>query len=398
MLVAVFAISAVFVQSELSVEVKNSYHSPFTEGLELMKQIQKDNKKDLDYLKGLINWESIEEAEFDTAVLRLEIELEAFEKLKETLKEVETVHQSVNSALSKLIGAKNKAGLVSEAVTLLNETKNHLDENYNSVEGLWPSLDHLFKEKIVFNKHQVTVHKLALIYLAMSVDKTLSNSVLMNNLKINYPTPLPDFLNFPADPARSYLFTENNLWIPNAGYVDGGEVINGECRGMDYSGLISYIYKTKKRLSEMVLEYTARELMYGEKSFKKIRKKDLDEKAIRDDLYANKGLKEALEEFELVRVRDLENPVELKQGDLIVWRWYESSSSKFKSGHVVMFLEFKEEKILALELSQDQETDPINGVEGMYVSHHRKLEELVDAKASRFKKAKKEVYVLRRVY
>jgi len=179
----------------------------------------------------------------------------------------------------------------------------------------------------------ITVLKTLLIYAKVeaadqaNLTELIENERLETKVQMLYGTPLPDSL----DPKLTDSITlscvapkSKRLFIPNAGYVFGGNFVEGKCRGIDCSSFVSQCSESRVRMSTLYMDYLWREIREGETAF------TADEKVIRKELIEQYKLIESTRDFQAIDT-DMSR---LQPGDLITWR-------KGAGGHTAIFLSSK---------------------------------------------------------
>ncbi|HVJ64404.1 MAG TPA: hypothetical protein VM901_04030 [Bdellovibrionota bacterium] len=219
----------------------------------------------------------------------------------------------LRTSLGKLLGDAKYSGILDDALAMLNAS--------------WSDLSRGQKPAATLSGNQITVLKTLLMYMVRE------SKAKMPELQLVYPAPIPAHVTT-ALTQKTKLISEVHendkvtarfLQVPNAGFIFGGEMQNGQCRGIDCSTFLSYATLSSVRLSTMVMEYTYRELT-GD-AFTEV------EEPIRTEFKEKWGMREALNEYQAVRVDEGEK---VRPGDLIVWRWT-PANSKVRAGHVVMY-------------------------------------------------------------
>lgn len=228
----------------------------------------------------------------------------------------------LRTSLVKLIGTDKHSGIFDDAIKMLQE------------EGVRLLQKHPREIKPTHNK--ITVLKTGLIYANLvirkldNLEKFLAFLGEERRLQLLYPANLPKSLD-PKSVNSLGLFarigeTECQVFVPNAGFIFGGNFIESRCQGVDCSAFVSYCTESKVRLTTMVMEYTWRELVHGAGSFSE------KERPVREEFLEKYQMAEALNEYDAVKPSSV---TDLLGGDLIVWRWNEGGS---RAGHVVLFL------------------------------------------------------------
>lgn len=295
--------------------------------VELKTKVDEQNRIEIAYLLKEVN---DRKAKFDQKKVqsrvdeRLKSEKAKLVELKRILDEQKgnlRGSPSLRTSLVKLIGTDTLTGILDDAAQMLSV---RADEIFNSNLTFIPT------------HNQITVLKTLLIYVLLAIrdePNLLRASDMAKSLELIYPAFLPK-VEFKISLDEISLYSKDDqgndlIYVPNAGFIFGGDFVNDVCRGIDCSAFLSKTTKSSKRLSTMVMEYTWRSVR--NESFEK----DDSEGKIREDFKLNWGLKEAVEEYQAV-----EPKVEKVQpGDLIVWRWT-PTNAKARTGHVVMFVDW----------------------------------------------------------
>lgn len=216
------------------------------------------------------------------------------------------------TSLGKLIRSRSSAddsisGILEDARTLFNRAKVDL------VRGQMPR-----DTEIRHNK--ITVLKALLLYMVMTRNDR-SNlqdfASLVDRLHLVYPESIPREI--PRKRFASFgLFTgDRGIVFPNAGYVFGGDPVDGRIKGIDCSAYLSMATDSSVRLFTAYLEYA---WLYAQG-----RRDELDRNVL--DNYFHYGLGATLSEYEALDVGSVDD---LQAGDLVVWRGDHS-------GHVSMY-------------------------------------------------------------
>ncbi len=186
-----------------------------------------------------------------------------------------------------------------------------------------------------------TVAKFALLYLNLKIFDVKSVDLLpfFKQIQFLYPALIGEF-----DELKNLsLSNETNLYIPNSGYVFGGQMFAGDVnRGIDCSSYTYFITFFSKLSKEERQEIKVNDpstrmaaafacLKKGEE-FVEMPCADLQEKI------ANSPDAYLLTAFDVVP-----NFEQLQEGDLVVWRKFNEKSKKW-SGHVAIFGEFANDK------------------------------------------------------
>lgn len=318
-------------------------------------QVEQGNRIDLEWL-----WDSFRrktaslstqerEELVETLLKKIEKDKSSFTAISQILADPKTEDRGsteLRTSLAKLIGEQ---GILANAITLANSDEKTF----------------LFKQSFKTTQpthNQITVLKTLLVYanLAAAQQENLTQTMVAgkHRLQLFYPTSVPSKLE-PAAVSQLGLYCQlpsqaQQFYIPNAGFVFGGDFIHGTCRGVDCSAFLSYCTNSRERLSTMVMEYTWRELHDGVGSFSEM------ELEIRKDFLAHWGMQAALEEYEALELgKDTPHP-----GDIILWRW---NTEKGRSGHVVLYLEAgsSEGNFLGIEATRADDKTKEGIVSGM---------------------------------
>jgi hypothetical protein len=272
----------------------------------------------------------------DDLVKRLQDDKKIYQTIKDELDKKSGPERgsfALRTSLVKLIGTDKFSGILDDAILLLNDESDGYDPFMDDPVKLDPQ------------NNRITVLKTLLIYANVVVRKAKNLSetgAVCTDLQLMYPAKIPvgldqQCLQQVCLVGVSHLgegsAVEYQLLVPNAGFVYGGDFFNGVCHGVDCSALISYCDRLvdeqgkSQRLSTMVMEYTWRQLKNGELAFND------DEKKTRDEFMQDWGMSVGLKAYQALDPK----MNQLKQGDLIVWRWNVEGGKR--DGHVVKFLE-----------------------------------------------------------
>jgi len=290
--------------------------------IDLMDEADKANKKELRLLwdKVQTHFQAMDADQKMTFLgkvrARLLADRESLAKVRATLKERQSGAVDLTTSLGKLIGNKDHTGILEDAQALIPESK---EDNllYRPYDSLKPE------------NNRITVLKTLLFYawaeaeMATSVEK-LPGAQEVAQFQYVYPASIPEGMDADFQGTTLYCPNTKKVMVMNAGFIFGGDRIDGVCRGLDCSAYQSYCTASSKRLSTQIMEFAWRELHDGIASFTK---SDME---TRKKIYPW-GLKEALAEFEAI------DPIKEKllPGDIVIWRTPVIDS---KSGHTVMYL------------------------------------------------------------
>ena len=224
---------------------------------------------------------------------------------------------ALRTSLGKLLGDQKYSGILDDAASQLAA------HGADLVVGQIPQ---------PYPRHNaLTITKASQLFLAMAAqNRSLAEmAVLREQLVLLYPAMLPSSV--PQELVETLrLAAGRSLWIPNAGYIFGGEAIQGRVRGFDCSAYLSQATDASVRWSTEVMEFVHRELS-GD-SF------DADDPdgSRRTELREHAGFDAVKNEYEAVMGSNGEAATlaDLRPGDLVVWRYPKTRPTR--SGHVAM--------------------------------------------------------------
>ncbi len=234
----------------------------------------------------------------------------------------------LRTSLQKLLGTKSLTGIFDDALDALKKASSKDDLNPQT-------------QKASHNK--ITVLKTLLIYMAHSTGNREQTACTLKNMQLVYPAAFPS--NVSKDKIQDVvLCQDNNLNVPNAGYIFGGTTKDGKCKGIDCSTFVSICSDSKTRLTTMGIEYVWKSLTNFNFSEEDLKTKD--------ELFNQWGFANAASEFEAISETAQPRP-----GDLITWRWKNASGSG-RSGHTAIYLEpikGKPDSFLGVEANREDD-------------------------------------------
>jgi hypothetical protein len=208
---------------------------------------------------------------------------------------------------------------------------------------------------------EMTIIKTMLLYLYFA---STGQKDVITELKMIYPATLPTELAILDSTLIDNYDDHPILWVPNAGYVYGGQMLyEGDywiSRGIDcsaYAFWVSYYYYNPPSDDE-VLDPSTKGASMAWHYYKQLPFKE-------NSSLTNQDLKEALIASPDAFILDNYEPVELENiepGDLVFWRKYNSNLDKYTFGHVAIFHEWIEEpkRFYGFEAARDYNFDGVN--------------------------------------
>lgn len=303
--------SAELPQAEISEAQRKLLPANLQRALTLKAEVDQANKGDLGILMKLVEEarQKLSSSDFEgarlEAVQRLKEDREYVLELKSLLDQQtgsDRGSDALRTSMVKFTGIpeKNLTGVAEDAIALLEEPK---EKNILYV-GL--------PNELVGNK--ITVTKAALLYTVVVTADEMNlegPAGLSKKVQLLYPADLPAFL-LEADEIRGLtLFCERKIFFPNAGYIYGGNMAEGVCRGIDCSAFVSYCENHSKRVSTMILAFAARELRNGQESFTP------DEMKIREEFIQDYAYDKLIKRY---IVPEVKGASDLIPGDIVTWR------------------------------------------------------------------------------
>jgi hypothetical protein len=202
--------------------------------------------------------------------LREEEVADRLKRIKERLHSDYEILRKVNTrgtasvysvAMGELVGDRYRRGLLQEAGDLLESKKGPLLLK-DGPEALPKPPAH----------HEIAVVKTLLLYANViatdeeNLTKYVRERGLYNKVQMLYP--VTNGKSIPSSVAKVALVTKGKsnlcLQLPNSGFVFAGELVNGQCRGLDTSSFTQLCLPSESKLNSAGFDSLWRSMMYGE--------------------------------------------------------------------------------------------------------------------------------------
>jgi len=282
--------------------------------LSLKKEVELNNQSDLQTLHKDVQAQLAKLNDADLVFLegkikaRLAADKKTFREIRAVLLEKKIGTYELKTSLVKLIGVEDAAGMVVHT-GILDDAAKLLDEG---------ALEKTLEE---INPKRNTITVLKTLYLYTLVEGAAQIADLEPKVKLLYSTPFPAELEEKVF-GKAALTCSKHLLIPNAGYIYGGNFVEGKCRGIDCSAFVSQCSESRVRMSTMYLDILWRD-MQPQPTYTD------QEKEVVKEFVAEWKLEESKKDFQAI-APELEL---LQPGDLVTWR-----AEKGAGGHTAIFL------------------------------------------------------------
>lgn len=321
-----FGLTEPLEDQELNDNLSQSPSAIVRRAIELKNTVDLANRSDLQLLLERLFALNLDREQYAEIVVKAEVLGEREKLLLGKLRVWFTEHKSeareyppLTTSLDKLIGTEQATGILDDAIS---DIKANAD-SYLAGQLLSTNL----------RQNKITVKKTALLLLLAAASESTRLPLMtdiVKNLNLLYPavTPGQAVVDGLLDMPFLANAAERTLYVPNAGYVFGGEKSETTIRGLDCSSFAGLAAELSTRPSTLSMEYAWRE-MRGEEF------PDDPNSSVRTRLATS--ISDIKAKFKPVIPQGLGAPADdgpLQAGDLVVWRYPLESPSR--SGHVAI--------------------------------------------------------------
>lgn len=324
-------------------QIADCHKAYIEKALLIKKTVDADNRNDISILESLLQdqLKTLSDEERAKLVQRVIAKLKAdkstFIQIKAALDAKPKTDYAargsypLRTSLGKLIGTKQYKGILDDVIEWLSASPKDNPLYGDNLESLKPT------------HNKITVLKTLLVYtnIVLRDQNNLTAFAKEHNIgdriRLCYPTQYPDHLKKQwVGQLGLHCDTEQypkRIFVPNAGFIYGGNFFEGKCRGVDCSAFISHCSDSSIRLWTGAWEEIAKYYLISSDTLTAA-KKEKRQTLLEADWF-QKGISE-------YRAVDTQGGESIQPADIIVWRW--TTESGGRAGHVVMFLESNKEK------------------------------------------------------